>query len=116
MKKWHMVAYSVGSLGTTLSMQCFNTLVPIFYIDRLKLSPALFGISMTIYAIWNALNDPLAGQISDRTRTRWGRRTLYVGLLIALWATRKYPLHGAHLVDVKERIARLHADKGVVEG
>jgi hypothetical protein len=39
-----------------------------------------------------------------------------VALLIALWATWKYPLHGAYLVDVKERIATLHADKGVVEG
>jgi len=81
MKKWHMIAYSVGSLGTTLSMQCFNTFVPIFYIDRLKLSPALFGLAMTIYAIWNAINDPLAGQISDRTRTRWGRRIPYVAFL-----------------------------------
>jgi len=111
-----MIADSVGSLGTTLSMQCFNTFVPIFYIDRLKLSPVLFGLAMTIYAIWNAINDPLAGQISDRTRTRWGRRIPYVALLLALWATWKYPLHGAYVVDVKERIARLHADKGVVEG
>lgn len=81
MKKLRMVAYSVGSLGTTLSMQCFNTFVPIFYIDHLKLSPALFGVAMTIYAIWNAINDPLAGQISDRTRSRWGRRIPYVAFL-----------------------------------
>lgn len=37
MKKWHMIAYSAGSLGITLSMQCFNTFVPIFYIDSPKL-------------------------------------------------------------------------------
>lgn len=69
---------------------------------------------MTIYAIWNALNDSLAGQISDCTR--WGRRIPYVGLLIAVWATWKYPLHGAYRVDVIERIVGLHADKGVLGG
>jgi len=81
MRKRRMIAYSVGSLGTALSMQCFNTFAPIFYIDTLKLAPALFGIAMTVYAIWNAINDPLAGQISDRTRTRWGRRIPYIMFL-----------------------------------
>jgi len=93
MRKRDMIAYSVGSLGTALSVQCFNTFVPIFYIDTLKLTPALFGLAMTVYAIWNALNDPLAGQISDRTRTRWGRRIPYIMFLtiplvlcfIAVW-------------------------------
>ena len=33
---------------------------------------------MTIYGIWNAINDPLAGQWSDRTRTRWGRRIPFI--------------------------------------
>ncbi len=94
MKKRHMIAYSAGSLGTALSMQCFNTFAPLFYIDRLKLAPALFGVAMTIHAVWNALSDPLAGQISDRTRTRWGRRIPYILFLtlptalcfVALWA------------------------------
>ncbi|HUT16518.1 MAG TPA: MFS transporter [Anaerolineae bacterium] len=81
MQKRHMIAYSAGSLGAALAMQCFNTFAPIFYIDTLKMAPALFGIAMTIYAIWNAINDPLAGQISDRTRTRWGRRVPYIKYL-----------------------------------
>ena len=81
MKKRHMIAYSVGSLGAALAMQCFNTFAPIFYIDTLKLPPALFGIAMAVYAIWNAINDPLAGQISDRTRTRWGRLIPYIMFL-----------------------------------
>jgi GPH family glycoside/pentoside/hexuronide:cation symporter len=28
---------------------------------------------MTIYAIWNAANNPILGHMSDRTRSRWGR-------------------------------------------
>jgi GPH family glycoside/pentoside/hexuronide:cation symporter len=34
------------------------------------------------YAIWDAINDPLVGYLSDNTRTRWGRRKPW--LLIAL--------------------------------
>ena len=78
MKRRHIIAYSAGSLGTALSMQCFNTFVGFFYMDVLKLAPYLFSLAMTVYAIWNAINDPLAGQISDRTRTRWGRRIPYI--------------------------------------
>ena len=94
MKRSRMIAYSAGSLGTALSMQCFNTYAPIFYMDTLKLAPALFGIGMTIYAVWNAINDPLAGHISDRTRSRWGRRIPYILFLtlplalsfVAVWS------------------------------
>lgn len=49
-----------------------------FYIDVLKLAAGWVGVAMVVYGIWNAFNDPLAGQISDRTRTRWGRRIPYI--------------------------------------
>ncbi|MBS7635508.1 MFS transporter [Candidatus Bathyarchaeota archaeon] len=29
------------------------------------------SLGWSIYGLWNAINDPIAGYISDRTRTRW---------------------------------------------
>ena len=42
------------------------------------MNAAIAGILWTIYGLWNAINDPLMGQLSDRTRTKFGRRVPYV--------------------------------------
>jgi GPH family glycoside/pentoside/hexuronide:cation symporter len=43
-----------------------------------KLDPALAGLAFSIGKLWDAVNDPLVGMLSDRTRTRWGRRRPYL--------------------------------------
>ena len=78
MSRARMLAYSAGSLAAALSYQAFGTYVQFLYIDVLKLATGWVGLAMVAYGIWNAFNDPLAGQLSDRTRTRWGRRIPYI--------------------------------------
>jgi GPH family glycoside/pentoside/hexuronide:cation symporter len=70
--------YAAGSLGVALSYQCFAAWIQFLYIDQLGLKAQLVGIGWSIYGIWNAINDPLAGYLSDRTRTRLGRRTPWI--------------------------------------
>lgn len=70
--------YCLGSFTAALLGQAFNSWAQLYYVDILKLPLVLYGTGMTIYGIWNAINDPLAGQWSDRTRTRWGRRIPFI--------------------------------------
>ncbi len=73
------IAYGFGNLGVALIYHIIGTFLIYFYVDEIRLDPALVGLGFSIaYGIWNSINDPIAGYISDRTRTRWGRRIPYV--------------------------------------
>jgi GPH family glycoside/pentoside/hexuronide:cation symporter len=56
----------------------FAALLPIFYQDYLGLQAGWIATASAIYAVWNALNDPLFGYITDSTRSRRGRRIPYM--------------------------------------
>ena len=66
--------WGLANFGTSIIQGVFATTTVIFYHVYLKLDPFYIGLAATIYAIWNALNDPIFGYISDRTRTKLGRR------------------------------------------
>ena len=70
--------WGVASLGTSLISGTYGGLLTIFYQDYLGLSATWIGIAATIYAVWNAINDPLFGYITDSTRSKRGRRIPYM--------------------------------------
>jgi GPH family glycoside/pentoside/hexuronide:cation symporter len=72
------ISYSMGNFANTIAYQVFGNRIQFYYVDILGLNAAVAGIIWTIYGIWNAVNDPLMGQVSDRTRSRMGRRVPYV--------------------------------------
>jgi glycoside/pentoside/hexuronide:cation symporter, GPH family len=74
----YKVIWGVAALGTSLISGTFGALLPIFYQDYLGLSAAWISLASGIYAIWNAINDPLFGYITDSTRSKNGRRIPYM--------------------------------------
>ncbi|MBC7227115.1 MAG: MFS transporter [Thermoflexales bacterium] len=70
--------WGLAALGTSLVSGTYGALLPIFYQDYLGLQARWIGIASAIYAVWNALNDPLFGYITDSTRSRRGRRIPYM--------------------------------------
>ncbi len=52
-----------------------------FYVDILHMDPELFGIVMIIFAVWNAINDPVFGFISDKkSMDSKGKRLYFIRL------------------------------------
>ena len=80
--------YAIGAIPAGLLAYIFSLkYVELFY-DDLQLLPGLFIIGQIIYMTINALNDPLSGQLSDRTnRKKWGsRRIIYIKYGAPIWA------------------------------
>jgi len=74
----YKVIWGIAGLGTALISGTFGALATIFYQDYIGLSAGWIALALAIYAVWNAINDPLFGIISDNTRSKHGRRIPYM--------------------------------------
>lgn len=72
------VYYGLAGMGMAIVSGIYGVLLTIYYQDYLGLGANWIAIAMVVYAVWNALNDPIFGQITDRTRTKLGRRIPYL--------------------------------------
>jgi GPH family glycoside/pentoside/hexuronide:cation symporter len=68
------LAYGSGDLGTAITAALRGFFLLFFLTDVARLEPAAAASVLLIGRIWDAVNDPLVGWLSDRTVTRWGRR------------------------------------------
>ena len=62
------IAYGLGSFGLEAAFKVFAGYYVFFYVDMLGLAIALAAIINIIYALWDAVNDPLVGYLSNNTR------------------------------------------------
>jgi Na+/melibiose symporter-like transporter len=70
----HKIAYGVGQVAEGLKSGAFETFLLFYYNQVLGLPGTLSGAALMIALIFDAVTDPLAGSLSDATRSRWGRR------------------------------------------
>jgi oligogalacturonide transporter len=60
------------------SFNIINFLYPVFLAITVGIKPYWIGIIVLIARVWDAITDPLMGHISDRTKTRMGKRRIYM--------------------------------------
>jgi len=75
---WIKGIYGAGYFGFATLQNAFYFFAMLFYTDVVRLSSELVGIALAVGRFFDAFTDPLMGQISDKTRTRFGRRRPYV--------------------------------------
>ncbi|MEP3451335.1 MAG: MFS transporter [Parasphingorhabdus sp.] len=68
------IAFGVGSMGEIVFLGMFNTFISIYYNQAIGLSNSLIGTAIMIAILGDAISDPIVGIISDKWRSRWGRR------------------------------------------
>ena len=68
------IIYGFGDIGFSMTGTIIAAYFSIFLTDVVGIRPAVAAIALFIGKSWDYINDPLIGHISDRTRSRWGRR------------------------------------------
>lgn len=69
--------YALMNFGMTIPAQASSFLL-LYYVDHQKLNPLWAATIMTIFAVYNAIDNPVIGFLSDRTRSKAGRRIPYI--------------------------------------
>ncbi len=72
------ILYSLTSLGVATPVEAIAGIVAFYIVDVKNLPATWFATFWFFYTIYNAFNNPALGYLSDRTRSRWGRRIPYV--------------------------------------
>ena len=70
--------YGIGDLGNALVNSAIQFFLMKFYTDAALILPALAGNALLIGKIWDAVNDPLFGWITDKTKSRFGKRRVFM--------------------------------------
>ena len=68
------VIYGFGDTGFSLTTTIIGAYFAIFLTDVVGVAPGIAAVAIFLGRTWDYINDPVIGHISDRTRTRWGRR------------------------------------------
>jgi GPH family glycoside/pentoside/hexuronide:cation symporter len=85
LKKRDKLFYGLGAVSDVIMANIiFQLAMPIYNIE-LKVNAALIGLAISLPRLWDAFTDPFMGNISDNTRSRFGRRRpwLVLGSLLA---------------------------------
>ncbi|MDO4497835.1 MAG: MFS transporter [Bacteroidales bacterium] len=67
------LAYGFGDVGCNFSWSFVVSFLMIFYTDVFGIGMAAVATLMLVSRFWDAINDPIIGNLSDRTKSRWGR-------------------------------------------
>lgn len=72
------LAFGVGSSAEAIALYSVSSFAILFYNQVLGVPAHLAGLAVSASLVLDALSDPIVGSWSDRTRSRLGRRHLYM--------------------------------------
>ena len=73
-----MASFGFGQISEAVKNVGFNTFLLFYYNQVLGVSATGTSIALAIALVFDAFTDPLAGSLSDKFRSRWGRRHPFI--------------------------------------
>ena len=67
------IGYAMGDVGNAFSWSFVTSFLMLYYTDVMKLPATMVATLFLVTRIWDAVNDPLIGALSDRTHSKRGR-------------------------------------------
>jgi len=85
-----LLAYSLPSAPISMLMMMLVVYLAPYYAAEMHLGLAAVGLIFSVARLWDAVIDPIVGNLSDRTRSRLGRRKPWIAagtpmLMLAVW-------------------------------
>jgi len=84
--------YSLADMPVMMSIFPVIVFIPRFYSNDVGITVATIGTILLAARMFDVVTDPLMGFISDRTRSRWGRRRPWIALSVPLMMVSIYQL------------------------
>ncbi len=69
--------YGLGPFSDQMSHQMFQFLIFTYYYAIVKIDVGILAISFVIFAVWDSINDPIVGTVTDRTNVKMGKRKFW---------------------------------------
>ena len=76
-----LLAYAAPTVALqAMLVPLYNFLPPVYYAPEVGMAVGTVGLMFALGRFWEALTDPLIGALSDRTRSRFGRRRVWMAI------------------------------------
>ena len=72
-----ILLYAFGNIEQGLANNFYN-LLNVLMIVALGMNPLILGLILGAKTLWDGITDPIMAQITDQSRSRWGRRRPYI--------------------------------------
>ncbi len=76
--RFRKILYAVSDFSFSFTDTTMSVLWAIFMTDVVGLKLSNAALAILLGRIWDAVDDPLFGFLTDRTRSRWGRRRVFL--------------------------------------
>ena len=67
-------SYGLGDIGTGMAATQLGFYLFVFYTGVAGLPAWMAGLVLMVLKVWDGINDPLVGWLSDHTKHPWGPR------------------------------------------